>query len=166
MKDNLDNHDKIIDQMKTKNEDSFGNPYSKIPEKPRFSFSTKLNKIVLGNQEAMWVLSEIAKDPNKLSLLDNCPLELDNAFKKELAKRLKLIRASDVTQLQAREWIKQFAKEAFGIVEQVDDHAFQMFMVDINNPDNINNMAGVASKKRNKYTHVTKLNEGYDAPEV
>jgi len=152
--------------MKTKNEDSFGNPYSKIPEKPRFSFSTKLNKIVLGNQEAMWVLSEIAKDPNKLSLLDNCPLELDNAFKKELAKRLKLIRASDVTQLQAREWIKQFAKEAFGIVEQVDDHAFQMFMVDINNPDNINNMAGVASKKRNKYTHVTKLNEGYDAPEV
>ena len=166
MKDNLDNHDKIIDQMKTKKEDSFGNPYSKIPEKPRFSFSRKLNKIVLGNQEAMWILSEIAKDPNKLSLLDNCPLELDNAFKKELAKRLKLIRASDVTQLQAREWIKQFAKEAFGIVEQVDEHAFQMFMVDINNPDNINGMAGGASKKRNKYTHVTKLNEGYDAPEV
>ena len=166
MKDNLDNHNKIIDQMKTKKEDSFGNPFSKQPEKPRFSFSTKLNKIVIGNQEAMWILVEIAKDHKKMALLDNCPLELDNSFKKELAKRLKLSRASDTTQLQARDWIKQFAREAFGINDQVDEHTFQMFMVDVNNPDNINNMAGVASKKRNKFTHVTKLNEGYDAPEV
>jgi hypothetical protein len=109
---------------------------------PAFGFSTKLNKIVVKNQEAFWMLGEIAENPEKINILDGCPLNVDEDFKKWAAKKLK-----------KRE------------ISTEESKTFQIFKIDGQNPDNIDAMGGFSSKKRNKFTHVTKLNEGYDAPE-
>ena len=129
---------------------------------PAFGFSTKLNKIVVKNQEAFWMLGEIADNPQKLTLLDGCPLDIDEDFKKWAAKKLN---KREITKEESKTLIINWVKEALGITEQVGDHTFQIFQVDPNAPDNIDAMGGLSSKKKHKFTHVTKLNEGYDAPE-
>ena len=129
---------------------------------PAFGFSTKLNKIVVKNQEAFWMLGEIAENPEKINILDGCPLSVDEDFKKWAAKKLN---KREVSTEENKTLIINWAKEALGINDQVGDHTFQVFKIDGQNPDNIDAMGGFSSKKRNKFTHVTKLNEGYDAPE-
>jgi hypothetical protein len=152
-KNDITNFDQLIEESKG---------YNRIPAVPSFGFSTALNKIVVKNQEAFWLLGEIADDPKKITILDGCPLQTDEDFKKWACKQLK---KQDVTTEESKNLIIDWAREALGIADQVDEHTFQIFKVDADNPNNIEDMAGISSKKRNKFTHVTKLNEGYDAPE-
>lgn len=152
-KNDITNFDQLIEETKGYNH--------RIPAVPSFGFSTALNKIVVKNQEAFWLLGEIAENPEKITILDGCPLQLDEDFKKWACKKLE---KQEITIEEGKTLVIDWAKEALGINDNVEDHCYQIFQVDGNNPNNIDAMAGVSSKKRSKFSHATKLNEGYDTP--
>ena len=114
---------------------------------PEFGFSRTLNKIIFKNREAFYLCVIATENP---TVLDGVPINCDDEFKSHLCKELK-IEPADLKYNDIKLYIQKNIVEAMQVLDQIEKHeSYKMFIVNPNDPNNVNDMYHIKSKANSK----------------